>query len=126
LAEQVSVNPVAIMQLALLTSTAFAGEQVHNFGVLNQRNSVVIAQYWNSILDYVSHKSRVALQLKMGKTVQETERLTVKEEFDFVFSDHIFILRISKARYQVIARPVGSFWTLRSAPGWAAPKRCEN
>lgn len=100
------IKPVAILLLPLFMSTAFAGEQVHTFGVLNQRNPVLTAQYWNPILDYVSKKSGVVLQLKMGKTVQETDRLTEQKEFDFVFSNHIFIPRISKAGYQVIARPV--------------------
>lgn len=109
------------MLLLLFMSTAFAGEQVHTFGVLNQRNPVLTAQYWNPILDYVSKKSGVALQLKMGKNVQETDRSTGQEEFDFVFSNHIFIPRISTARYQVIARPVeemiqGQIVVLEAAP----------
>ena len=100
------IKPFSILLLVLLTNTAFAAEKVYTFGVLNQRNAVLTAEYWNSILDYVSKKSGVALQLKMGKTVQETDSMTAGGEFDFIFSNHIFIPRISRAGYQVIARPV--------------------
>jgi phosphonate transport system substrate-binding protein len=100
------ITPVSIMLLVLLTNMAIAADKVYTFGVLNQRNPVLTAEYWNSILDYVSKKSGVALQLKMGKTVQETDSMTEGGEFDFLFSNHIFIPRISKAGYQVIARPI--------------------
>ena len=97
---------LAIILLVLFANPVFGTDNVYTFGVLNQRNPVATAEYWNPILDYVSKKSGVTLQLKMGKTVQETDRMTEQGEFDFVFSNHIFIPRISKAGYRVIARPV--------------------
>jgi phosphonate transport system substrate-binding protein len=97
---------VALILSVLFINTAAAGDSALIFGVLNQRNPVLTAQYWNPILDYVSKKSGVELQLKMGKTVQETDSITEQGVFDFVFSNHIFIPRLSRAGYQVIARPV--------------------
>jgi phosphonate transport system substrate-binding protein len=98
---------VAVLLSALFINTAAAGDKALIFGVLSQRNAVVTAEYWNPILDYVSRKSGIALQLKMGKTVQETDRMMELGEFDLVFSNHIFIPRISKAGYRVIARFAG-------------------
>jgi phosphonate transport system substrate-binding protein len=89
----------------LFVNAAFAGEKVYIFGVLNQRNAVLTAEYWNPILDYVSKKSGVTLQLKMGKTIQDTDHMTEQGTFDFVFSNHIFIPRIAVTAYRVIARP---------------------
>jgi len=43
----------------------------------------------------------------MGKTAQETDRMMAQGEFDLVFSNHIFIPRISRAGYRVIAHVVG-------------------
>jgi phosphonate transport system substrate-binding protein len=107
------VDPNRFMKLAatilvlLLIRTAMAGEKAYTFGMLNQRNAVLTAQYWNPILEYVGRKSGVLLQLKIGKTVRELDDMTEGGEFDFIYSNHIFMPRIAKAGYQVIARPVG-------------------
>lgn len=100
------ITPAAGILVLLLISAATAGDKVYTFGVLNQRNPVLTAQYWNPILAYVSAKSGVALRLQMGKTVQETDGMTERGDFDFVFSNHIFLPRMSPAGYRVIARPV--------------------
>jgi len=97
---------VTILAL-LLTGAANSGEKTYTFGVLNQRNPILTAQYWNPILKYVSAKSGVALQLQMGKNVQETDGMTERGEFDFIFSNHIFMPHIAKTGYRVIARPAG-------------------
>ena len=100
------VKLAATMLVLLLIRTAGAGEKAYTFGVLNQRNPVLTAQYWNPILEYVSKKSGITLQLQMGKTVQETDDMTERGEFDFIFSNHIFMSRISRTGYNVIVKPV--------------------
>ena len=94
-----------IILFALFLRSACAGEKIYSFGVLNQRNPALTAQYWNPILEYVSKKSGVRLQLRMGKNVQETDGMTERGEFDFIYSNHIFMPRNPVAGYRVIARP---------------------
>ena len=77
-----------------------------SFGVLNQRSIQLTAEYWNPILQYVSKKSGVTLNLKMGKTAPDTSAMTGRGEFDYVYSNHIFTPTNSRAGYRVIARPV--------------------
>lgn len=42
-----------------------------SFGVVPQRSATLTAQYWNPILDYVSGKSGVKLELVTKKSAQE-------------------------------------------------------
>ncbi len=98
------IMQAAALLILLMTGTTGAKDTSYTFGVLNQRNPVLTAQYWNPILEYVSRKSGVRLQLQMGKTVQATDSMTQQGEFDFVFSNHIFMTRMSAAGYTVIAR----------------------
>lgn len=74
------------------------------FGVLNQRSITLTAELWNPILRYVSARSGVPLTLKMGKTAQETTQMTVRGEFDFVYTNHLFTPERGKLGYRVIAR----------------------
>lgn len=105
----------------LFTGTAQAEEKTYSFGVLNQRSVMLTAQYWNPILKYISDKSGVPLQLKMGKTAPETSEMTGRGEFDFLYSNHIFTNANQPAGYRVIARPIekaiqGQIVTLDESP----------
>ena len=85
-------------------STA-AQEATLHFGVLNQRSIALTAQYWNPILQYVTQRSGVPLRLKMGKTAPETTAMTLRGEFAFVYTNHLFTPERARLGYQVIARP---------------------
>jgi phosphonate transport system substrate-binding protein len=95
----------AMALLASGTAQAMAGE-ARTFGVLNQRSAVLTAKYWNPILHYVSNKTGVTLELKMGKTAPETSAMTGRGEFDFVYSNTIFTPRNAPAGYKVFTRPI--------------------
>lgn len=93
----------------LFSGLLFASVQVHAaetsyFGVLNQRSITLTAELWNPILRYVSARSGVPLRLKMGKTAQETTQMTLRGEFDFVYTNHLFTPERDKLGYRVIAR----------------------
>lgn len=90
--------------LCLLAGAAAADEPLE-FGVLNQRSPLLTAQYWNPILAHVSARSGVPLRLKMGRTAVETTAMTVRGEFDFVYTNHLFTPRRDSLGYRVIARP---------------------
>ena len=95
--------------LVLLALGAFAGsggaqERPLSFGVLNQQSPALTAERWNPILHYVSARSGVPLQLRMGPTVQETDAMMGRGEFDFVFTNHNFQSEFDSVGYRVIAR----------------------
>ncbi|MBS4097380.1 MAG: phosphate/phosphite/phosphonate ABC transporter substrate-binding protein [Sulfuricella sp.] len=77
----------------------------YSFGVLSQRSAVLTAQYWNPILEYVAHKSGVPLQLKITRTAPESNAAIARGEYDFVYSNTIFLPATAIPGYQVILRP---------------------
>lgn len=89
--------------LILLTVNVQAVEPLQ-FGVLNQRSVLMTAQLWNPILNYVTTRTGVPLVLKMGKTSDETHAMTLRGEFDFVYSNHLFTPERDKLGYRAIAR----------------------
>ena len=74
------------------------------FGVINQRSIALTAEYWNPILAYVSRRSGVPLQLRMAKTAPETTAMSVRGEFAFVYSNHLFTPERDALGFAVIAR----------------------
>ena len=94
--------------LAVLMGTAVgagrAEERPLVFGVLNQQSPALTAERWNPILHYVGAAAGVALQLRMGRTVQETDAMMGRGEFDFAFTNHNFQPEFAGVGYRVIAR----------------------
>ncbi len=63
---------------------------VYRFSPVNQYGIELTASYWNPIIDYVSTKSGVKLQLKIGRTSADTTAYVLANEVEFVFSNHLF------------------------------------
>ncbi|MDH4449677.1 MAG: PhnD/SsuA/transferrin family substrate-binding protein [Rhodoferax sp.] len=63
---------------------------VYRFSPVNQYGLELTARYWNPIIDYVSAKSGVELQLKVGRTSADTTAYVLANEVEFVFSNHLF------------------------------------
>jgi phosphonate transport system substrate-binding protein len=106
--------------LTLFVTNASAGG-VYSFGPVNQRSPSLTAQYWNPILDYVSQRSGVQLELHMEPTGDRSSEATVKGEYDFVYSNHQFKPSAANQGYFVILRPraddiSGELVTLRDSP----------
>lgn len=98
------VRKLALVVLFLTMSWAHA--ETFTFGVLNQRSPTLTAQYWNPILDYVGKKTGVTLVMRMGKDVQETDAMTARGDYDFLYSNHvIFSHQNDTAGYRIILRP---------------------
>jgi phosphonate transport system substrate-binding protein len=87
--------------------TASAQQAPLAFGVLNQQSPALTAERWNPILHYASTVSGVPLQLKMGRTVQDTDAMMARGEFDFVFTNHNFQSEFDTLGFKVIARWAG-------------------
>src|SRR5688500_16781120 len=90
--------------IAVVAATAFAQPAPLAFGVLNQQSPVLTAERWNPILHHVSTVSGVPLRLRMGRTVQETDDMMGRGEFDFMFTNHNFQSEYESVGYRVIAR----------------------
>jgi phosphonate transport system substrate-binding protein len=106
--------------LALMPVAGLAGES-YSFGPATQRSPVLMAQYWNPILEYVSHKAGVMLLLKVAATGDQSSDATVRGEYDFVFNNHQFKPSAAAQGYRVILRSSapdisGQIVTLEDSP----------
>lgn len=98
----------AILVLSLLALSFRVGPlaaETYSFGVLSQRSAVLTAQYWNPILDYVKARTGVDLTLKLARTAPESNEATARGDYDFVYSNTIFLPKMAQADYQVILQP---------------------
>jgi phosphonate transport system substrate-binding protein len=89
---------------AVLCAKVFAQDRPLAFGVLNQQSPSRTAERWNPILHYVSSMTGVPLHLRMGPTVQDTNAMMARGEFDLVFTNHNFQTEFDSIGFRVIAR----------------------
>lgn len=95
------------MGLLVLTTglgVSAANAEALSFGVLNQQPATETAALWNPILAYVKNRTGVELRFKMGATVQETDAMSARGDFDFLFSNHIFDPEFAAANYRPLAQ----------------------
>jgi phosphonate transport system substrate-binding protein len=104
-----TLTKVLIALLGLLLSPVAAHAQTGPlaFGVLNQQSPALTAERWNPILHYTTLVSGVPLQLKMGRTVQETDAMMARGDFDFVFTNHNFQSEFDAIGFKVLAKWAG-------------------
>jgi phosphonate transport system substrate-binding protein len=76
------------------------------FGVLNQQSPIQTAERWNPILRYLTEKTGLALQLRMAPTVEATDAMMGREEFDLVYTNHNFQTEYD-GKYKVLVRWAG-------------------
>lgn len=113
---------VGLLWTWLLVPVAVRAEgEGYSFGTLTQRSPVLMAQYWNPLLDYVSRRSGVSLTLKVAATGDQSSDATVRGEYDFVYSNHQFKPSAAGQGYVVILRPLapditGQIVTLEESP----------
>ena len=96
---------LTICCLCILPLQAVAEKNPLVFGVLPQRNTLLLAEYWNPILAYVQRRSGVPLEFRTVRTSTESNLAISMGEYDFVYSNHIFEPKLNKIGYQVILRP---------------------
>ena len=93
-----------------LVACAFAGHAgaveppTYNFSPVNQYNLQVSASFWNPIIRYVSSKSGVRLNLKLGRTSADTTSFILAREVDFAFTNHLFSPEREKMGWTVFGR----------------------
>jgi phosphonate transport system substrate-binding protein len=88
---------------SLTAQTRAAEPQPLSFGVLNQQSPLLTAERWNPLLQYLTEVTGIPLQLKMGRTVQDTDAMMGRGEFDLVYTNHNFQSEHDGV-YKVIAR----------------------
>lgn len=93
-----------LVAAAAALGPATAQDRPLAFGVLNQQSPALTAERWNPILHYLTTASGVPLQLRMGPTVQETNAMMGRGDFDFVFTNHNFQSGYQHIGFRVIAR----------------------
>lgn len=76
----------------------------YRFSPVNQYGIALTAAYWNPIIQYVSEKSGVQLQLKIGRTSADTTAYVLAQEVEFVFSNHLFSPEREQMGWKVMAR----------------------
>lgn len=92
------------LALVLGTAAPLASAAPYAFGVLNQRSLQATAAYWNPILNYVSARSGVALELHIGRTANETTDRVVAGRLDFAYTNHLFTPKRDQLGWRVLAR----------------------
>ena len=79
-------------------------DTVYRFSPVNQYGINVTAAYWNPVIAYVSEKSGVKLQLKIGRTSADTTAFVLAQEVEFIFSNHLFSPEREQLGWKVFGR----------------------
>lgn len=93
----------ALLTVACLTASALA-QPVYRFSPVNQWDLKKTAEYWNPVIAYVSEKSGVRLELKIGRTSADTTAYVLAQEVEFVFSNHLFSPDRERLGWKVFGR----------------------
>lgn len=97
-----------LLALALILSAASAAiaqeTNAYRFSPVNQYDIQLTAAYWNPIINYVSEKSGVKLNLKLGRTSADTTSYVLAQEVEFVFTNHLFSPEREQLGWKVLAR----------------------
>jgi phosphonate transport system substrate-binding protein len=96
----------AVAALVLWASSVSVQAQTvaYNFSPVNQWDINLTAAYWNPIIAYVSDKSGVKLNLKIGRTSADTTSYVLAKEVEFVFSNHLFSPEREQLGWKVFGR----------------------
>ncbi|WP_088278997.1 phosphate/phosphite/phosphonate ABC transporter substrate-binding protein [Ideonella sp. A 288] len=96
---------LALAALATATLPAVASDEpIYRFSPVNQTGINLTAAYWNPIIGYVSEKSGVKLQLKIGRTSADTTAFVLAQEIEFVFTNHLFSPEREQLGWKVFGR----------------------
>ena len=97
----------ALLMPAWAAAQSATQSATYRFSPVNQWDIARTAAYWNPIIRYVSDKSGVRLELKIGRTSANTTTYVLAQEVEFVFSNHLF----SPERDQLGWKVFGRRWT---------------
>jgi len=96
---------LGLISAACLSRQAGAQEAgVYRFSPVNQYGIELTARYWNPIIEHVSARSGVKLQLKIGRTSADTTAYVLANEVEFLFSNHMFSPEREQMGWRVFGR----------------------
>ena len=97
---------VAVLALGLAAGAASSAPPL-SFGVVPQRTATLTAEYWNPILNYLSARSGVALELRLDRSGPEHAAMIGGGKFDLAYTNHHLTPGNDGGGYRVFARPAG-------------------
>ncbi|WP_412481083.1 phosphate/phosphite/phosphonate ABC transporter substrate-binding protein [Azonexus sp. IMCC34839] len=95
---------ILLALLLAVSGISHAQTKAYRFSPVNQWDIAKTAAYWNPIIRYVSDKSGVPLELKIGRTSADTTAYVLAQEVEFVFSNHLFSPERDKLGWKVFGR----------------------
>jgi phosphonate transport system substrate-binding protein len=101
---QLLAGAALALSLGMLSAVSRAETPAYNFSPVNQYGIQLTAAYWNPIIAWVSEKSGVRLNLKLGRTSADTTSYVLAKEVEFVFSNHLFSPEREQLGWKVFAR----------------------
>jgi phosphonate transport system substrate-binding protein len=100
--------PAVLAGLLAAGAARAGGTPVYHFSPVNQYNLQLSARFWNPIVRYVSRRSGVPLDLKLGRTQADTTSYVLAREVDFAFTNHLFNPERTRMGWTVFGRRNGS------------------
>ncbi len=95
---------LSLVALGTAAGPAAAEPAKYRFSPVNQYGINRTAAYWNPVIAWVSQRSGVALELKVGRTSADTTAYVLGQEVEFVFSNHLFSPEREKLGWKVFGR----------------------
>jgi len=95
---------VLTFSTGLFPFASHAQQPVYNFSPVNQYDINLTAAYWNPIIAYVTEKSGIKLNLKIGRTSADTTSYVLAKEVEFVFTNHLFSPEREQLGWKVFGR----------------------
>lgn len=100
----ITATGLASLAGALPFAVRAQSSNTYRFSPVNQYGIELTARYWNPIIDYVSQKSGVKLELKIGRTSADTTAYVLANEVEFIFTNHMFSPEREQLGWRVLAR----------------------
>jgi len=104
-------NNSKVLQFILAAVFALAAGHGHaaepepySWGILNQQSAAQTAALWNPILAYLGSKTGLKFKLRLAPTVQETDLMSNRGEFDFLYNNHVFDPDFDDANYHPLVQ----------------------
>jgi phosphonate transport system substrate-binding protein len=95
---------LVLASLCFLSGRAAAAPKKVTVGILNQQSMAETAALWLPLLEYLGKKTGLEFQLRMGESVEETDKMTAQGKFDFLYSNHNFVPKYAGAGYKPLAQ----------------------
>lgn len=98
------IGMLSMAAASLVPTAARAQPRSYRFSPVNQYGVQLTAAYWNPIILWVSQRTGIPIELKVGRTSADTTTFVLTGEVDFAFTNHLFSPEREKLGWQLLAR----------------------